>query len=72
MPFNYDVEKDSLYLQGYQIGYQKGIILGKGECAHKLTKAGFSIEEISTIFELSIKEVKSYIKKFKSNTCSTF
>jgi len=59
MPISYNVEKDGLYLQGLEKGMARA--------AYRMFKAGNSIEVISTTLELTIEQVKGYIKKYEVN-----
>ena len=77
MPISYDVENDGLYLRGVEKGVnlgiekgiekgiQKGIEKGTAKSAWKFFKAGYSIKVIAETLEISIRQVKQYIKEWE-------
>ncbi len=64
MPISYDVEKDGLYLRGVQ----KGVDLGVAKSAWKMHKAGNSIRIIAKTLDLTIQQVKEYIKEWEAKS----
>ena len=64
MPISYDVENDHLYLRGIE----KGIEKGTAKSAWKFFKVGQSIKFISETLEISIPQVKKYIKEWEEKS----
>ncbi len=68
MPIHYNVEKDGLYLQGMEKGMEKGIDIGVAKSAWKMFKAGNSIEIIADTLDLTIRQVKAFIKEWEAKS----
>jgi flagellar biosynthesis/type III secretory pathway protein FliH len=66
MPVNYDYEKDTLYLRGYEKGYKegfkKGYVIGREEerslIIIKLWEKGVEIIWISYLLDVSLEKVE--------------
>lgn len=61
MPITYDINKDSLYIQGIEQGIERG----KEETVLKMHKADFTPEKIASILELDIAFVLKVVRKNK-------
>ncbi len=62
--FNYDVEKDGLYLRGIEKGMEKGI----AKSVWNLYKGGCSIKFIAKNLNLTIQQVEKYIKDWETRS----
>lgn len=58
MTIKYDIEKDSLYLKGFQIGFEQGLTKSILVCH----KNGIKPKEIAIEFGLSLKKVLQIIQ----------
>ena len=66
--FNYDVEKDGLYLRGIEKGMEKGIEKGIAKSVWNLYKGGCSIKFIAKNLNLTIQQVEKYIKDWETKS----
>ena len=65
MPITYDINKDSLYLQGMEKGMEKGEEIKEKQFIIKLYLSGMRVSEIVSVLDLEMKKVEQAIKDWE-------